>query len=872
MDMGEKKKPSILVVEDDAEMRETLSDILSDKGYKVKTAGSGKEGLALARKEKEKFPVCLLDLKLPDITGIEVLKRLKALNPETFAIIITAYASKETAIEALKAGACCYIEKPLNVEELLSAIERSLDAYQLLVDKRKAEEELRRSEENYRSLVESTEDSVYLVDRNCRYLFMNEKHLSRLGLSRGQFLGHLYGTFHSAEETEKFAEKVNRVFDTGISLQHEYKEDEEKWYLKTLSPVKDPETGMVTAVTVVSKDITGLKRAEKELIETRDYLNNIIKSSADAIVVIDMNGIVQDWNKGAEGAIGYRADEVIGTSNKIFFADPEEADRIMELVRRDGEIRNYRTLVMRKDGKPVRLSMSAALLKDKNGVPIGTVRVSRDITKEVELEERIKAERDNLNLIFEGMADGVYTVSRDYELEFMNKVLRDEFGDHVGDICYKVLHERAEPCPQCKQSKVMKGKTVRWEWYSRRAKKTYDLIETPLRGIDGTISKLTIFRDITKRKRMEKALRQKSEEQKALLSTIPAFVYFKDRNDNYIAANKAFAELTGTPINEIAGKTDYDFFPKEEADFYRKCDQEVMEFGKPKYNIEEPVTGADGKKIWASTSKTPFFDSDGNVIGMVGITLDITEQKRAEEEREQLLKELEAKNAEMERFTYTVSHDLRSPLVTIRGFVGMLRKDLEQNEIEKVENDLKYIENGATKMEHLLNDTLELSRIGRVVNPPEDAPFGELVQEAVAETAEQIKSSGVEISVAEGMPAVHVDRMRIVEVLVNLIENSINYMGDNPLPKIEIGYRAGGEEAVFFVRDNGIGIEPSQREKVFELFYTVDRSGKGTGAGLAIVKRIIEVHNGRVWIESEKGKGCTVCFTLPVHKNDICIC
>jgi signal transduction histidine kinase len=132
------------------------------------------------------------------------------------------------------------------------------------------------------------------------------------------------------------------------------------------------------------------------------------------------------------------------------------------------------------------------------------------------------------------------------------------------------------------------------------------------------------------------------------------------------------------------------------------------------------------------------------------------------------------------------------------------------------------------------------------------------------QTAQQIKSSGVEITVAEDFPAVHVDRMRIEEVLVNLVINSINYMGEQASPKIDIGYRADDSETVFFVRDNGIGIDKSQHEKVFELFYTVDKSSKGTGAGLAIVKRIIEVHEGRIWIESEKGKGCSVCFTLPV--------
>lgn len=263
-------------------------------------------------------------------------------------------------------------------------------------------------------------------------------------------------------------------------------------------------------------------------------------------------------------------------------------------------------------------------------------------------------------------------------------------------------------------------------------------------------------------------------------------------------------------------------------------------------------------------SISPIIGENGEPKEIVCVGTNITERKRVEKEREKLVTELEAKNTEMERFTYTVSHDLRSPLVTIHGFTGMLRKDLEQNEAKKVENDLKYIEDGVTKMDHLLSDTLELSRIGRVVNPPENVPFGELVREAKEQLSAKIKSSGVEVSVADGFPTVHVDRMRIVEVLVNLIENSINHMGELPQPKIEIEYRVDGEETVFFVQDNGIGIDASQREKVFELFYKEDRRSKGTGVGLTIVKRIIEVQGGRIWIESDKGKGCTVCFTLPV--------
>lgn len=254
----------------------------------------------------------------------------------------------------------------------------------------------------------------------------------------------------------------------------------------------------------------------------------------------------------------------------------------------------------------------------------------------------------------------------------------------------------------------------------------------------------------------------------------------------------------------------------------------------------------------------------GNLLNSIKLALETWKRKRAEEEKGRLVEELEAKNEELESFAYSVSHDLKSPLSAICGYASILREDLERNEVEKGKIHLKRIENAVTLMDKMLSDTLQLSRVGRVVNPPEDVPFGELIEKALEQTEEKIKSRKIKISVIDDFPTVLVDRMRMVEVLVNLITNSINYMGEQPHPKIEIGHRLEGEETVFFVRDNGIGIESSKHEKVFELFYRVDKSSKGTGAGLAIVRRKIEVHGGRIWIESEKGKGCTVCFTLPV--------
>ncbi|NMX21268.1 hypothetical protein C5S30_02280 [ANME-1 cluster archaeon GoMg4] len=370
------------------------------------------------------------------------------------------------------------------------------------------------------------------------------------------------------------------------------------------------------------------------------------------------------------------------------------------------------------------------------------------------------------------------------------------------------------------------------------------------------------------RKRVDEALRKAKELfEKAFISQRDAIIILDARIPPMILdCNPATTEIFGYTRQEILGRTtaflhvDETALKKFQELLYPAIEERGF-FHLPEFEMRRK----DGTVFPTEHSMVPLKDEQGKRIGWVSMVRDITERKKAEKERERLLKELEAKNVALDRFTYTVSHDLRSPLVTIQGFTDMVQTDLAQNELEKAKDNLKFIDKAATKMEKLLSDTLQLSRIGRMVNPPEDVPFGDIVQEALAQTAEQIKSSGVEISVAEDFPTVHVDRMRIAEVLVNLIVNSINYRGEQPHPKIEIGYRIDNGERVFFVQDNGVGIDKSQHEKVFDLFYQVDASGsKGTGAGLAIVKRIIAVHGGRIWIESEKGKGCTICFTLPV--------
>ena len=226
--------------------------------------------------------------------------------------------------------------------------------------------------------------------------------------------------------------------------------------------------------------------------------------------------------------------------------------------------------------------------------------------------------------------------------------------------------------------------------------------------------------------------------------------------------------------------------------------------------------------------------------------------------------DLAAKNAELERFNYTVSHDLKTPLVTIRGFAGLAGGDLAAGRHDAVRKDLGRIVAAADKMHRLLDDLLELSRIGRVVHPPEDVALGALVREVVELLKGPIEAKSVVVEVAPELPVVRADRRRLLEVLQNLLENAVKFTGAQQRPRVEVGMRLDGGEQVFYVRDNGLGIEPRFLDRVFGLFEKLDPGGTGTGVGLALVRRIVEAHGGRVWAESQGlGLGSTFCFTLP---------
>lgn len=366
---------------------------------------------------------------------------------------------------------------------------------------------------------------------------------------------------------------------------------------------------------------------------------------------------------------------------------------------------------------------------------------------------------------------------------------------------------------------------------------------------------ITLYR----RRRLMEAL-QASESRYASLLNLAPDAIFVHTDGRITFANPATARVLGleTPA-EVVGRHVLDFAPPELRSQYgpRTAGNDSAPTGLV-------VVRSDGARrtIEAVGMK---MESEGSGTTRLVIARDVTERLQAEAERESLIRALEAKNAELERFTYTVSHDLRSPLVTIGAYINHVEEAAARGDLDGLRTDLDRIRRASVRMDLLLRDLLELSRIGHVMAPPEDIPFEGLAREAETLVHGRLVSRGIGVEIQGGLPVVRGDKVRLLEVLQNLIDNAAKFMGAQENPRIEIGARGEGDDVVFFVRDNGLGIDAQHHDRIFGLFDKLDSGGEGTGVGLALVKRIIELHGGKIWVESEgAAKGSMFCFTLPV--------
>ena len=400
--------------------------------------------------------------------------------------------------------------------------------------------------------------------------------------------------------------------------------------------------------------------------------------------------------------------------------------------------------------------------------------------------------------------------------------------------------------------------------------RVYERCSQPQRIDNKVVGRVWSFRDVTDKKIAERALKESKQMLQIVMNNIPQFIFWKDRNLTYLGCNSNFAKAAGfSKPEEVVGKTDNDLaWKKEEAASYREYDNKVMDTNMPQYHIIEQQKQADGKQAWIDTNKIPLHDANGNVVGILGSYEDITDRKKAEEEKEKLNHELEEANQEMKNFVYIASHDLREPLRKVAAFGDMLQKSLGGKlESEDAEN-LQFMIDGAQRMNKMIEGLLVYSRVSTKTNPPEVVDLNEIVKQLQQlELSIVLQEKQVAMEIPESLPSVAADPVQIRQLMQNLIANGIKYQAKGNIPRITITSKSAGNGTVRInVTDNGIGIKPEYQQAIFVMFKRLHSRSEyeGTGIGLAVCKKIVERHGGQIGIESEYGKGCTFWFTMPV--------
>ncbi|QDT50558.1 Sensor protein FixL [Symmachiella dynata] len=382
--------------------------------------------------------------------------------------------------------------------------------------------------------------------------------------------------------------------------------------------------------------------------------------------------------------------------------------------------------------------------------------------------------------------------------------------------------------------------------------------------------------DITNLGKAIGKLEESESRSRAILQSAADAVITIDERGEIESLNATAENLFGYSHNELIGQNISLLMPSPYREDHDNYINAYLRTGQRKIlGISRDVVGCrkDGTtfpmELAVSEAKP------GGQRHFTAIIRDITSRKAAERQLKYFASQLQERNLELsrsneelERFTYAVSHDLKSPLVTIKGFVGRLQRHVEAGEFNEIEDYLSRISNAADRMGSLLDNLLTYSRVGRVVNPHEDIPLADLAREVIELCDISIQDRGMQVTLNEQLPVIRGDRFRLVELLQNLVENSVKFTKDVPNPQLEIGTFTKWQQTVCYVRDNGIGIEQPQQQHIFNLFEQLNREVPGSGIGLAMAKRIVESHGGRIWVESDGiGSGCTMCFTLPAAEN-----
>jgi PAS domain S-box-containing protein len=752
-----------------------------------------------------------------------------------------------------------------------------------ITERRRAEEELALSERKFRAIFDSASDAIFINDLEGHFLEVNKVAVEEMGYSREELLSLTTPDIDWPEYAEMVPPRMKELQEKGAAVFETAHVTKDGRVIPIEASSKIIEFQGQECILTIARDITERKPVVETLREGESMFRFMVENMNDVAFMVDMSFKNVYISESMVKTLGFTPEEHMGKppQETITPESLELAVKVLaEELQREGVegVDPNRTVVLEldfwhKNGSVISAEATCGFVRNSSGDPVGIYGLSRDVTQRMLFEEeRTRLIRDLGKRVNE--LRGLQVLSGLIEKE---GITLDEILDGTAKLIPPAWQYPEVTCARVvvgdKEFKTGNFKETEWKQstdimvYGKRAGaiEVYYLEEKPVAGEGPFLSEERILlgvlserlRTVVERLRTGEELRESEERMRTVIENSPFGVMVIDEEKKIVDANPAVLALTGYSREDLIGQTCHGLVCPKARD-----DCPIYDHGIDISNVETTLLNRDGSPVYIYKTAVPITLSGRKAL--LEMFVDVTERKRAENILKETLEELSRSNAELEQFAYVASHDLQEPLRMVSSYVQLLERRYKDRLDPDAGDFIGYAVDGVHRMQNIISDLLDFSRVGTHAKQLKPTDTGAALDQALANLRVAIDESGAVIT-RERLPTVFADETQLVQLFQNLIGNAINFRSDDP-PRIHVSSECKGSECLFSVSDNGIGIDPGQSGRIFQIFQRLHTRTEhsGTGIGLAICKKIVERHGGSIRVESEPGKGSTFYFTLPI--------
>ena len=611
------------------------------------------------------------------------------------------------------------------------------------------------------------------------------------------------------------------------------------------------------------------KKLENLLQEKSSQLQGVFENINDAYLVIDLDGNVLKMNNVANNLFGYDIEkEKLNITNLIYPDDAEYAYNSFTKLQKTGVFTNYTARVYTKSKEVKWVQINATIIFDTNKKPIAAQGIIRDVTLDKESEDLLLESENRLASLITNLDSGILLEDENRKIVITNPKFCELFN-----ITLSPEQLKGKDCTNAANNSkdLFKDPQKFLHRIQNILEQKDQVLGEELLMVNGTILELDYlpilsgteykghlwtYRDITLQKQHSKILESQKQKYSNIIANMNLGLIEVDNNDKILMINQSFSKMSGYSQEELIGKKGHEIFLSVSEQKIINVEIQKRIIGRSN-SFELKVQNKKGElKHWL-ISGAPNYNIQGEVTGSIGIHLDITEFKKLELQKENILKELEKSNDELQEYAHVVSHDLKSPLRSIDALVSWIKLDNTDKLDAATLDNIALIESTLETMEKLISSVLEYSSAG-INNKEEQVDLNETV--AKLKRALFIPDN-ICINTLNKLPIVRGDKTKFQQLFQNILSNAIKFC-DKEIGLVEIDYMDNNTFHQFSIKDNGIGIEKKHHNKIFQIFHSLHTREDSTGVGLSIVRKIIELYEGNIWLESKPNKGSTFYFTI----------